>query len=184
MKITKSKLKQLIKEELQSLMEAPGRYRSSGYYGITDKDLGDPRFIKTQRDYSEPRGPSKPARKIPQLPPVEKKDARLLDDAGLLARILLGNGYSVELFDRSWRGSPDAEALLDAVRYIKDYDRSGDWNEIKAKAEEVIKRVSNDFIDRIDSDEEFKARLSGSYNAKYMKELATANAAKELQSTY
>ena len=61
MKITKSNLKQLIKEELQSLMEAPGRYRSSGYYGTTDGDTGDPRFIR-QRDYSEPTGPSKPAR--------------------------------------------------------------------------------------------------------------------------
>ena len=183
MKITKSKLKQLIKEELQSLMEAPGRYRSSGYYGTTDGDTGDPRYIR-QRDYSEPRGPSKPARKIKQLPPVEKADDRVLDNAGLLARMLLGNGYSVELFDRSWRGSSDGDALLDATRYIKDYDRSGDWNEIKAKAEEVIKRVSNEFIDRIDSDEEFKARLSGSYNAEYMKELAAENATRGLQSTY
>ena len=183
MKITKSKLKQLIKEELQSLMEAPGRYRSSGYYGTTDGDTGDPRYIR-QRDYSEPTGPSKPARKIPQLPPKEKADNKLLNDASLFARMLLGNGYAVELFDRSWRGSADGDALLDATRYVKNIDRSGDWDEIKAKAEEVIKRVSNDFIDRIDSDEEFKARLSGSYNAEYMKEMAAANAAKGLQSTY
>jgi len=183
MKITKSKLKQLIKEELQSLMEAPGRYRSSGYYGTTDGDTGDPRYIR-QRDYSEPRGPSKPARKIPQLPPKEKADDRLLDNAGLFARILLGNGYSVDLFDRSWRGSSDGDALLDATRYVKNIDRSGDWNEIKAKAEEVIKRVSNEFVDRIDSDEEFKARLSGSYNAEYMKELAAKSATRGLQSTY
>ena len=183
MKITKSKLKQLIKEELQNLMESRGRYVSSGFSGITDKDPGDPRFIR-QRDYSEPTGPSKPARKIPQLPPEEKADDRLLNDASLFARILLGNGYSVELFDRSWRGSADGDALLDPTRYINDYDRSGDWNEIKAKAEEVIKRVSNEFVDRIDSDEEFKARLSGSYNAEYMKELAAKNATRGLQSTY
>lgn len=184
MKITKSKLKQLIKEELQSLMEARGGYRSSGYYGTTDGDTGDPRFRKAYIDYSEPRGPSKPARKIKQLPPKEKADDRLLNDTSLFARLILGNGYSVELFDRSWRGSSDGDALLDATRYIKDYDRSGDWNEIKAKAEEVIKRVSNEFIDRIDSDEEFKTRLSGSYNAEYMKELAAKNATRGLQSTY
>ena len=124
------------------------------------------------------------SRKIKQLPPVEKEDDRVLDNAGLLARMLLGNGYSVQLFDRSWRGSADSDALLDATRYIKDYDRSGDWNEIKAKAEEVIKRVSNEFVDRVDSDEEFKARLSGSYNAEYMKELAAKNATRGLQSTY
>jgi len=183
MKITKSRLKQLIKEELQNLMESRGRYVSSGFSGITDKDPGDPRYIR-QRDYSEPRGPSKPARKIPQLPPKEKADNKLLDDTSLFARMLLGNGYSVELFDRSWRGSSDGDALLDATRYIKDIDRSDDWNEIKAKAEEVIKRVSNEFVDRIDSDEEFKARLSGSYNAEYMKELAAKNATRELQSTY
>ena len=185
MKITKSKLKQLIKEELQNLMESRGRYVSSGFSGMTDKDPGDPRFIK-QRDYSEPTGRSKPSssRMMPKLPPKEKADDRLLDNTGLFARLILGNGYSVELFDRSWRGSSDSDALLDATRYIKDYDRSGDWNEIKAKAEEVIKRVSNEFIDRIDSDEEFKTRLGGSYNPEYMKELAVANAAKELQSTY
>ena len=183
MKITKSKLKQIIKEELQNLEEAPGRYRSSGYYGRTDGDSGDPRYIR-QKDYSEPTGPSKPARKIPQLPPEEKADDRLLNDTSLFARLILGDGYSVELFDRSWRGSSDGDALLDATRYVKNIDRSGDWNEIKAKAEEVIKRVSNEFIDRIDSDEEFKARLSGSYNAEYMKELAAKNATRGLQSTY
>ena len=185
MKITKTKLKQLIKEELQSLMESRGRYVSSGFSGITDKDPGDPRFIR-QRDYSEPTGPSKPSssRMMPKLPPEEKADDRLLDNTSLLARILLGNGYSVELFDRSWRGSSDGDALLDATRYVKNIDRSGDWNEIKTKAEEVIKRVSNEFIDRIDSDEEFKARLSGSYNAEYMKELAAKNATRGLQSTY
>ena len=185
MKITKSKLKQLIKEELQNLMEAPGRYRSSGYYGTTDRDSGDPRYIR-QKDYSEPTGRSKPSssRMMPKLPPKEKADEKLLDNTSLLARLILGNGYSVELFDRSWRGSSDGDALLDATRYIKDYDRSGDWNEIKAKAEEVIKRVSNEFIDRIDSDEEFRARLGGSYNPDRMKEIAEENAAKELQSTY
>ena len=185
MKITKSKLKQLIKEELQNLMEAPGRYRSSGYYGTTDGDSGDPRYIR-QKDYSEPTGPSKPSssRMMPKLPPKEKADDKLLDDTSLFARLILGNGYSVELFDRSWRGSSDGDALLDATRYIKDYDRSGDWNEIKAKAEEVIKRVSNEFIDRIDSDEEFKTRLGGSYNPEYMKELAAKNATRGLQSTY
>ena len=184
MKITKSKLKQLIKEELQNLMESRGGYRSSGYYGTTDGDSGDPRYRKAYIDYSEPRGPSKPARKIPQLPPVEKKDDRVLDDAGLLARMLLGNGYSVELFDRSWRGSPDAEALLDATRYIEDYDRSGDWNEIKAKAEEVIKSVSDKFINRFDSDEEFRSRIGRSYNADRMKEIAQEIAARGLKSTY
>ncbi|HCI72243.1 MAG TPA: hypothetical protein DHV30_17245 [Balneola sp.] len=121
---------------------------------------------------------------MPELPPKEKADNRLLNNTSLFARMLLGNGYAVELFDRSWRGSADGDALLDATRYVKNIDRSGDWDEIKAKAEEVIKRVSNDFIDRIDSDEEFKARLSGSYNAEYMKEMAAANAAKGLQSTY
>ena len=183
MKITKSKLKKLIKEELQSIMEARGGYSTPGYGG-TDGDSGDPRFRKAYIDYSEPRGPSKPARKIPQLPPVEKEDNKVLDDAGLLARMLLGNGYSVELFDRSWRGSPDAEALLDGIRYIKNIDRSGDWNEIKAKAEEVIKRVSSDFIKRFDSDEEFRSRIGRSYNAEYMKEIAGKIAARGLQSTY
>ena len=72
MKITKSKLKQLIKEELQSLMEMP-----------TDTDYRRDRMAAAgrtpsgrYRDYSEPRGPSKPARKIKQLPPVEKKDPK------------------------------------------------------------------------------------------------------------
>ena len=177
MKITKSKLKEIIKEELQKLMEvdderaimrAAARRAAMRY----QKGTG--------------RGGVKPAssRKMPELPPKEKADDRLLNNASLFARILLGNGYSVELFDRSWRGSADSDALLDATRYINDYDRSGDWNEIKAKAEEVIKRVSNEFIDRIDSDEEFKARLSGSYNAEYMKELAAKNATRGLQSTY
>ena len=179
MKITKSKLKQLIKEELQSLME-----------GRADDDLAIMRAAERRAAMRYQRGTGrggvKPAssRKMPELPPKEKADARLLDNTSLFARILLGNGYSVELFDRSWRGSADGDALLDATRYINDYDRSGDWNEIKAKAEEVIKRVSNEFIDRIDSDEEFKARLSGSYNAEYMKELAAKNATRELQSTY
>ena len=59
-KITKEQLKQLIKEELQSIMEARGRYVSSGYSGRTDKDPGDPRYIR-QRDYSEPTGRSKPS---------------------------------------------------------------------------------------------------------------------------
>jgi hypothetical protein len=177
MKITKSKLKEIIKEELQKVMEvdderaimrAAARRAAMRY----QKGTG--------------RGGVKPAssRKMPQLPPKEKADDRLLNDASLFARILLGNGYSVELFDRSWRGSADSDALLDATRYINDYDRSGDWNEIKAKAEEVIKRVSNEFVDRVDSDEEFKARLSGSYNAEYMKELAAKNATRGLQSTY
>ena len=177
MKITKSKLKEIIKEELQKLMEvdderaimrAAARRAAMRY----QKGTG--------------RGGVKPAssRKMPELPPKEKADDKLLNNASLFARILLGNGYSVELFDRSWRGSADSDALLDATRYINDYDRSGDWNEIKAKAEEVIKRVSNEFIDRIDSDEEFKARLSGSYNAEYMKELAAKNATRGLQSTY
>ena len=177
MKITKSKLKEIIKEELQKLMEvdderaimrAAARRAAMRY----QKGTG--------------RGGVKPAssRKMPELPPKEKADDRLLNDASLFARILLGNGYSVELFDRSWRGSSDGDALLDATRYVKNIDRSGDWNEIKAKAEEVIKRVSNEFIDRIDSDEEFKARLSGSYNAEYMKELAAKNATRGLQSTY
>ena len=127
MKITKSRLKQLIKEELQNLKEARGRYRSSGYYGTTDGDTGDPRYIR-QRDYSEPTGPPKPSssRKMPELPPAEKADDRLLDNTSLFARMLLGNGYTVQLFDRSWRNSPDGDALLDATRYIKDYDRSGD----------------------------------------------------------
>tara|TARA_R100000388_G_scaffold38066_1_gene29499 strand:- start:3557 stop:4090 length:534 start_codon:yes stop_codon:yes gene_type:complete len=177
MKITKSKLKEIIKEELQKVMEvdderaimrAAARRAAMRY----QKGTG--------------RGGVKPAssRKMPELPPKEKADDRLLNDASLFARILLGNGYSVELFDRSWRGSADSDALLDATRYINDYDRSGDWNEIKAKAEEVIKRVSNEFVDRVDSDEEFKARLSGSYNAEYMKELAAKNATRGLQSTY
>ena len=177
MKITKSKLKEIIKEELQKLMEvdderaimrAAARRAAMRY----QKGTG--------------RGGVKPAssRKMPELPPKEKADDKLLNNASLFARILLGNGYSVELFDRSWRGSADSDALLDATRYINDYDRSGDWNEIKAKAEEVIKRVSNEFVDRIDSDEEFKARLSGSYNAEYMKELAAKNATRGLQSTY
>ena len=177
MKITKSKLKEIIKEELQKVMEvdderaimrAAARRAAMRY----QKGTG--------------RGGVKPAssRKMPELPPKEKADDRLLNDASLFARILLGNGYSVELFDRSWRGSADGDALLDATRYINDYDRSGDWNEIKAKAEEVIKRVSNEFVDRVDSDEEFKARLSGSYNAEYMKELAAKNATRGLQSTY
>ena len=177
MKITKSKLKEIIKEELQKLMEvdderaimrAAARRAAMRY----QKGTG--------------RGGVKPAssRKMPELPPKEKADDKLLNNASLFARILLGNGYSVELFDRSWRGSADSDALLDATRYINDYDRSGDWNEIKAKAEEVIKRVSNEFVDRVDSDEEFKARLSGSYNAEYMKELAAKNATRGLQSTY
>ena len=177
MKLTKSRLKQIIKEEIQNLMEvdderaimrAAARRAAERYR----KGTG--------------RGGVKPAssRKMPELPPKEKADDRLLNDASLFARILLGNGYSVELFSRSWRGSADSDALLDATRYINDYDRSGDWNEIKAKAEEVIKRVSNEFVDRIDSDEEFKARLSGSYNAEYMKELAAKNATRGLQSTY
>ena len=177
MKLTKSRLKQIIKVELQNLMEvdderaimrAAARRAAMRY----QKGTG--------------RGGVKPAssRKMPELPPKEKADDKLLNNASLFARILLGNGYSVELFDRSWRGSADSDALLDATRYINDYDRSGDWNEIKAKAEEVIKRVSNEFVDRIDSDEEFKARLSGSYNAEYMKELAAKNATRGLQSTY
>ena len=176
MKLTKSRLKQLIKEELQNLMEvdderaimrAAARRAAMRY----QKGTG--------------RGGVKPSpSKKPELTPEEKKDDRLIDFTGLLARILLGNGYSVELFSRSWRGSADSDALLDATRYINDYDRSGDWNEIKAKAEEVIKRVSNEFVDRIDSDEEFKARLSGSYNAEYMKELAAKDATRGLQSTY
>jgi hypothetical protein len=157
MKLTKSKLKQLIKEEIQNLMEvdderaimrAAARRAAERYR----KGTG--------------RGGVKPTQsKKPELTPEEKKDERLLDDAGLLARMLLGNGYSVELFDRSWRGTPDAEALLDAIRYIKNIDRSGNWNEIKAKAEEVIKRVSSDFIKRFDSDEEFRSRIGRSYNA-------------------
>ena len=177
MKITKSKLKQLIKEELQNLMEADDEraiMRAAA------------RRAAMRYQKGTGRGGVKPAssRKMPELPPKEKADNKLLDDTSLFARLILGDGYSLQLFDRSWRGSADGDALLDATRYIKDYDRSGDWNEIKAKAEEVIKRVSNEFIDRIDSDEEFKARLSGSYNAEYMKELAAANATKELQSTY
>ena len=175
MKITKSKLKEIIKEELQKLMEVDD-----------ERAIMRAAARRAAMRYQKGTGRGKPAssRKMPELPPKEKADEKLLNNASLFARILLGNGYSVELFDRSWRGSSDGDALLDATRYIKDYDRSGDWNEIKAKAEEVIKRVSNEFIDRIDSDEEFKARLSGSYNAEYMKELAAANMAKELQSTY
>ena len=174
MKITKSKLKQLIKEELQSLME-----------GRADDDEAIMRAAARRQalNISKTRRRSGSS-KMPELPPAEKADDRLLNNASLFARMLLGNGYAVELFDRSWRGSADGDALLDATRYVKNIDRSGDWDEIKAKAEEVIKRVSNDFIDRIDSDEEFKARLSGSYNAEYMKEMAAANAAKGLQSTY
>ena len=177
MKITKSKLKQLIKEELQNLMEVDDERAIM-------RAAARRAAMRYQRGTG--RGGVKPAssRKMPELPPKEKADDRLLNDASLFARILLGNGYSVELFDRSWRGSADSDALLDATRYINDYDRSGDWNEIKAKAEEVIKRVSNEFVDRIDSDEEFKARLSGSYNAEYMKELAAKNATRGLQSTY
>ena len=177
MKITKSKLKEIIKEELQKLMEVDDE---RAIMRAAQRRAA----MRYQRGTG--RGGVKPAssRKMPELPPKEKADDRLLNDASLFARILLGNGYSVELFDRSWRGSSDGDALLDATRYIKDYDRSGDWNEIKAKAEEVIKRVSNEFIDRIDSDEEFKARLSGSYNAEYMKELAAKNATRGLQSTY
>ena len=80
MKITKSKLKQLIKEELQSLMEMPTRTdatdaRRDRYAAANLTPSG------RYRDYSEPRGPSKPARKIKQLPPVEKADDRLLDNA-------------------------------------------------------------------------------------------------------
>ena len=174
MKITKSKLKQLIKEELQSLME-----------GRADDDEAIMRAAARRQALNLSKtGPRSGSSKMPELPPKEKADNRLLNNTSLFARMLLGNGYAVELFDRSWRGSADGDALLDATRYVKNIDRSGDWDEIKAKAEEVIKRVSNDFIDRIDSDEEFKARLSGSYNAEYMKEMAAANAAKGLQSTY
>ena len=177
MKLTKSRLKQLIKEELQNLMEADDEraiMRAAA------------RRAAMRYQKGTGRGGVKPAssRKMPKLPPKEEADARLLDNTSLLARMLLGNGYTVQLFDRSWRGSADGDALLDATRYIKDYDRSGDWNEIKAKAEEVIKRVSNEFVDRIDSDEEFKTRLSGSYNAEYMKELAAKSATRGLQSTY
>tara|TARA_Y100001937_G_scaffold30587_1_gene43964 strand:+ start:91 stop:615 length:525 start_codon:yes stop_codon:yes gene_type:complete len=174
MKITKSKLKQLIKEELQSLME-----------GRADDEAAIMRAAARRQALNLSKtGPRSGSSKMPELPPKEKADNRLLNNTSLFARMLLGNGYAVELFDRSWRGSADGDALLDATRYVKNIDRSGDWDEIKAKAEEVIKRVSNDFIDRIDSDEEFKARLSGSYNAEYMKEMAAANAAKGLQSTY
>ena len=174
MKITKSKLKQLIKEELQSLME-----------GRADDEAAIMRAAARRQALNLSKtGPRSGSSKMPELPPKEKADNRLLNNTSLFARMLLGNGYAVELFDRSWRGSADGDALLDATRYVKNIDRSGDWNEIKAKAEEVIKRVSNDFIDRIDSDEKFKARLSGSYNAEYMKEMAAANAAKGLQSTY
>jgi len=177
MKITKSKLKQLIKEELQKLMEVDNEraiMRSAARRAAMRYQKG------TGRGGVEPAS----SRKMPELTPEEKADDRLLDNASLFARLILGNGYSVALFDRSWRGSADGDALLDATRYVKNIDRSGDWNEIKAKAEEVIKRVSNEFVDRIDSDEEFKAQLSGSYNAEYMKELAAKNATKELQSTY
>ena len=174
MKITKSRLKQLIKEELQSLME-----------GRADDEAAIMRAAARRQALNLSKtGPRSGSSKMPELPPKEKADNRLLNNTSLFARMLLGNGYAVELFDRSWRGSADGDALLDATRYVKNIDRSGDWDEIKAKAEEVIKRVSNDFIDRIDSDEEFKARLSGSYNAEYMKEMAAANAAKGLQSTY
>jgi len=174
MKITKSKLKQLIKEELQSLME-----------GRADDEAAIMRAAARRQALNLSKtGPRSGSSKMPELPPKEKADNRLLNNTSLFARMLLGNGYAVELFDRSWRGSADGDALLDATRYVKNIDRSGDWDEIKAKAEEVIKRVSNDFIDRIDSDEEFKARLSGSYNAEYMKELAAKNATRGLQSTY
>ena len=173
MKITKSKLKQLIKE-LQSLME-----------GRADDDEAIMRAAARRRalNISKTRRRSGSS-KMPELPPAEKADARLLDFTSLFARILLGNGYSVDLFDRSWRNSPDGDALLDATRYIKDYDRSGDWNEIKAKAEEVIKSASNEFINRVDSDEEFRARLGSSFDPDRMKEAAEENAAKGLQSTY
>ena len=175
MKLTKSRLKQLIKEEIQNLMEADDEraiMRAAA------------RRAAMRYQKGTGRGGVKPTQsKMPELPPVEKEDDRVLDNAGLLARMLLGNGYSVQLFDRSWRGSADSDALLDATRYIKDYDRSGDWNEIKAKAEEVIKRVSSDFIKRFDSDEEFRSRIGRSYNAEYMKKIAGKIAA-GLQSTY
>jgi len=174
MKITKSKLKQLIKEELQSLME-----------GRADDDEAIMRAAARRQALNLSKtGPRSGSSKMPELPPAEKADDRLLDNTSLFARMLLGNGYTVQLFDRSWRNSPDGDALLDATRYIKDYDRSGDWNEIKAKAEEVIKRVSNEFISRFDSDEQFRDLIGRSYNAEYMKELAVKNAKRELQSTY
>ena len=174
MKITKSKLKQLIKEELQSLME-----------GRADDDEAIMRAAARRRALNLSKtGPRPGSSKMPQLPPKEKADNKLLNDTSLFARMLLGNGYAVELFDRSWRGSADGDALLDATRYIKNYDRSGDWNEIKAKAEEVIKSASNEFINRVDSDEEFRARLGSSFDPDRMKEAAEENAAKGLQSTY
>jgi len=171
MKITKSKLKQLIKEELQSLMEVDNE-RAIRRAAARRQALN---LSKT--------GPRSGSSKMPELPPEEKADARTLDQISLAARILMGDGYSVELFDRDWRDSPEEKALLDATRYIKNYDRSGDWNEIKAKAEEVIKSVSDKFINRVDSDEEFRERLSGSYDPNEMKK-ATEKAARGLQSTY
>ena len=61
MKITKSKLKQLIKEELQSIMEARGEYRTPGYSGRTLEPRGaDPRYAP-ERDYSAPSGRSSKA---------------------------------------------------------------------------------------------------------------------------
>lgn len=61
MKITKSKLKQLIKEELQSIMEARGEYRTPGYSGRTLEPRGaDPRYAP-QKDYSAPSGRSSTA---------------------------------------------------------------------------------------------------------------------------
>jgi len=57
MKITKSKLKQLIKEELQSIMEARGGYRSGG---TLEPRGADPRYAP-QKDYSAPSGRSSTA---------------------------------------------------------------------------------------------------------------------------
>jgi len=61
MKITKSKLKQLIKEELQSIMEARGGYGGGYRSGGTLEPRGaDPRYAP-QKDYSAPAGRSSTA---------------------------------------------------------------------------------------------------------------------------
>ena len=176
MKLTKSRLKQLIKEELQNLMEADDERAIM-------RAAAKRAAMRYQKGTG--RGGVKPTQsKKPELTPEEKKDERLLDTISYAARALLGDGYAIELFSRSWRGSPDAEALLDAVRYVKNIDRGGDWEQIKAKAEEVIESVSREFLDRIETDEQFRETFSNVFDVERYKQSLKDKVARGLQSTY
>jgi hypothetical protein len=171
MKIAKSKLKQIIKEELSKIVEGVDPLTARRLARASEKGrTGLPGSRKPKP------GPE------PEISDEEKKDKQLLMDADYILRTLKGGGYAVppnreEFLDPA----TDSGKLMLALIWVTNEQREGNWDQIKKDANKVIKKVSNEFKESLKNDEEFRKRFSQKFDIENYKKSFVD---RQLQSTY